>query len=193
MRIPAEGAPEAAFGSVLLSLSSFRARNFSLKNRGVFFRRICSRLSPALFTRSEITSGEGEIRFFPPAWVHPRSMAPSLPDAILANSRAIIPPIERENTSAFSILRLSSRRSASSCHLRYRIRPRGLSGQPRPPVIENYASVIFFEKPDLPFPRPGAPGKTAYKKERKSLAMDLIVEIDVPNVDEWHLDLLIPV
>src|SRR5208283_4911327 len=72
-------------------------------------------------------------------------------------------------------------------HLRDCVRPRGLSGQPRPPVIENYASVIIFEKPDLPFPRRGACGKTAYEKERKSLAMDLIVEIDVPNVDEWHL------
>jgi hypothetical protein len=50
---------------------------------------------------------------------------------------------------------------------------------------------MLLEKRDLSFPGPRATRKPAYEKERKSLPVDLIVEIDVPDVYKRHADLTV--
>jgi hypothetical protein len=72
-------------------------------------------------------------------------------------------------------------------HPRYRVRPRGFSRQPCSPVVEENASVMIFEKRDLAAPRPGGSPKPANEKKRKSLAVDFIMEIDIPDFHERHV------
>jgi hypothetical protein len=47
---------------------------------------------------------------------------------------------------------------------------------------------MFFEKRDLPFPRRDAGGKTAYEQDGEAIAMDFIMQIDVPDIAKRHPD-----